>query len=228
MSIAETSSAGSSLLPGSLILTRDKAMKRGCSFHEAINEMTGARAEIYQAPLSGMSVSLANAVQAQETANGLTTYRVTGTPTKVVVHREDELRAEAAEDLAGVEKAVTTAFQQAGIDTGRGISLKPHYDEATGACRIEVGRDHPQWREIEALFDGNPALTNDLLRVNGQQQILAQLRVLQQALHPAAGREGDGRGRLDPGSVHRLDNGMLFSQGRLSSAAQASADRLLG
>jgi hypothetical protein len=234
MSVTGLSSNDTNLLPGSLTLTRDKAVDRGYSFHEVVNETTGARSEMYQVPLSGMTMSLTNVVHVQD-ADGWSAYQATLGPTANSLWRLDAARAEAAEDLPALETVLTAAFEKAGIDTSSGLSMTPEYVAATGEYRIKVGSENPQWQDIEDMFEANQPLTNDVCRIAEQQSSLAGMLVVEHLLKETAGggqeainQAWESGGSEDLKSVQSQGNTLRFSDGRLISPAMDEADRLQG
>ena len=218
-----TGISDSELVDGSLFLTRQKAVERGASFHETINQMTGERTEIMQTPISGMTLSWMN-VAGDQDSGGEAKSQFMFCPTATSLWRMDALRTQVAEDAPGVEQALSDCLTQAGIDPTSDFSMKVEYDEE-GKSTIRVGHDYPQWQTVEALFKDNAALHSDVMRTWNQQGVLSEMEVVADVLNEnaASGQNAIGKAWLRHGqdslSSAKQNAGTLYYQdGKLSFA----------
>lgn len=74
----------------------------------------------------------------------------------------DDLKGALAQKRQALEDDVNGLFLESGIATEPPVNLT-----TDGQGRVLVQGDHPQKAEIEALFEGDPALSNDFRAVSG-------------------------------------------------------------
>lgn len=211
-----TGIADSTLVEGSLFLTREKVLERGGSFHDVFNAMTGEHTELCQRPLSG----IAYAVQKTPDGSGFEAGGPCGyvvCPTVDSLWRMDALRTQVEEDTPAVEQVLAESLGQAGIDPKSAFSMTASYDENKKTWQIHVGHDHPQWQEIEGLFADNAALRSDVMGIWGQQGLLRDMQAVAEVLgdNASGGQEAINRAWLarDDGAAGSAVLG--YSGGRL-------------
>lgn len=207
-----TGIADSTLVEGSLFLTREKVLERGGSFHDVINAMTGEHTELCQRPLSGIAYALQKAPDGE--------FGYVACPTVDSLWRMDALQTQVEEDAPAVEQVLAESLEQAGIDPKSAFSLTANYDEDHKTWQVQVGHDHPQWQEIETLFRDNDALRSDVLGIWGQQGVLADMQAVADVLRENAsgGQEAISRAWLARGngdSAQPRDAALRYRDGRL-------------
>jgi len=192
-----TGIADSTLVEGSLFLTREKVLERGGSFHDVFNAMTGERTELCQRPLSGIAYSLQKATDGTGTDTGESSGYVS-CPTVDSLWRMDALRTQVEEDTPAVEQVLAESLGQAGIDRHSAFSMTASYDENKKTWQVHVGHDHPQWQEIENLFQDNAALRSDVMGIWGQQGLLRDMQAVAEVLgdNASGGQEAINRAWL--------------------------------
>lgn len=207
-----TGIADSTLVEGSLFLTREKVLERGGSFHDVFNAMTGEHTELCQRPLGGIAYAL------QKAPDGQSGY--VACPTVDSLWRMDALQTQVEEDTPAVEQALAESLGQAGIDPQSAFSLTAKYDEDHKTWQVQVGHDHPQWQEIETLFRDNAALRSDVMGIWGQQGVLADMQAVADVLRDnvSGGQEAINRAWLardngDPAQPR--DAALHYRDGRL-------------
>lgn len=207
-----TGIADSTLVEGSLFLTREKVLERGGAFHDVINAMTGEHTELCQRPLGGIAYAL------QKSPDGQSGY--VACPTVDSLWRMDALQTQVEQDTPAVEQVLAESLEQAGIDPKSAFSLTAKYDEDHKTWQVQVGHDHPQWQEIETLFRDNAALRSDVMGIWGQQGVLADMQEVADVLRENAsgGQEAISRAWLarenrDPDQPQ--DPALRYRDGRL-------------
>jgi hypothetical protein len=207
-----TGIADSTLVEGSLFLTREKVLERGGSFHDVFNAATGEHTELCQRPLGGIAYSL------QKAPDGQSGY--VACPTVDSLWRMDALQRQVKEDTPAVEQVLAESLEQAGVDPGSAFSMTANYDEDQKTWQIQVGHDHPQWQKIETLFRDNAALRSDVMGIWGQQGVLADMEAVADVLrdHASGGQEAISRawlGRDNGDPAQPQDAALRYSNGRL-------------
>ena len=207
-----TGIADSTLVEGSLFLTREKVLERGGSFHDVFNATTGEHTELCQRPLGGIAYAL------QKSPDGGSGY--VACPTVDSLWRMDALQTQVEQDTPAVEQVLAESLEQAGIDPKSAFSLTAKYDEDLKTWQVQVGHDHPQWQEIETLFRDNAALRSDVMGIWGQQGVLADMQAVADVLRDNAsgGQEAINRAWLarDNGApAQPRDAALRYSDGRL-------------
>lgn len=214
-----TGIADSTLVEGSLFLTREKVLERGGSFHDVFNAMTGAHTELCQRPLSGIAYALQKTPDGSGSeAGGPCGY--VACPTVDSLWRMDALRTQVEEDTPAVEQVLAESLEQAGIDPKSAFSLTAKYDEDHKTWQVQVGHDNPQWQEIETLFRDNAALRSDVMGIWGQQGVLADMQAVADVLRDNAsgGQEAISRAwlaRENRDSAQPRDAALHYRGGRL-------------
>lgn len=236
-----TGVSGTNLVTGSLTLTRVQAEARGMTPYETTNQMTGDKSESFQVSLSGYSLSLLKNAQGggvesaepTQMGNFVAKHYAGFGPTQSSLIRMDALRTAAAEDRPAVEQAFANQLAQSGVDPASSFTMTRTFDPDSQQYQVNVGHDFAKWRQVEDVFNNNPALFNDIQRVWEQQVTLASMRIVEGALQESTtvGQSAIDQVWLDHGSndlaqSKSLSDTLDYRVGQIVSPSMEVADKV--